>query len=41
MSTHVRLLGPDDVPLMNALLATFAEAFDDLDAYAAKTPQED
>ena len=33
-------LTANDVPLMNALLRTFGEAFDDVDAYTANPPSE-
>jgi aminoglycoside 3-N-acetyltransferase I len=31
-------LGPDDVPLMEALLATFGEAFDEMETYRGNPP---
>ena len=37
----IRHLTPNDVPLMNALLRTFGEAFNDLDTYTANRPSED
>jgi aminoglycoside 3-N-acetyltransferase I len=36
----VRQLGPDDMPLMMALLTMFGEAFDDVDTYTAHRPDE-
>lgn len=41
MSVDIRQLTPKDVPLMDALMRTFGEAFNDLDAYTAKRPSED
>ena len=38
MSVDVRQLTPDDVALMEALLATSGEAFDDVDIYSANRP---
>ena len=38
MSVNVRQLKPDDVALMEALLATFGEAFDDADTYGENRP---
>jgi aminoglycoside 3-N-acetyltransferase I len=37
---QIRHLTPNDLPLMNALLRTFGEAFDDLDTYTANRPSE-
>jgi aminoglycoside 3-N-acetyltransferase I len=34
----VHHLAPDDVPLMEALLVTFGEAFDDVDTYTGNRP---
>lgn len=34
----IRKLGPEDVALMEAMTATFAEAFDDVDTYAGARP---
>ena len=41
MSLVIRHLTPDDVPLMDALLKTFGEAFHDVDTYTANRPSED
>jgi aminoglycoside 3-N-acetyltransferase I len=41
MSLHIHQLTPDDVPLMEALLATFGEAFSDLDSYTGNRPSAD
>ena len=41
MSVTVRQLTSDDVSLMQALLTTFGEAFDDLDTYTSSPPSED
>jgi aminoglycoside 3-N-acetyltransferase I len=38
---QIRHLTPNDLPLMNALLRTFGEAFDDLDTYTGNRPSED
>lgn len=38
MSLAIRALGPDDVAVMEAMLATFGEAFDDPETYAGKRP---
>lgn len=35
---RITQLAPTDLPLMDALLYTFAEAFDDADTYAGKRP---
>jgi aminoglycoside 3-N-acetyltransferase I len=37
---NIRTLTPDDVPLMQVLLRTFGEAFNDLETYTAKSPSE-
>lgn len=34
----IRQLGPDDIALMQALLTTFGEAFDEVETYAAARP---
>ncbi len=34
----IRLLGPDDVPLMEAVSAMFGVAFDEIDTYTAARP---
>jgi aminoglycoside 3-N-acetyltransferase I len=41
MSVDIRHLTPNDLPLMDALLRTFGEAFNDIDTYTAKRPSED
>lgn len=41
MLVDIRHLTPNDVPLMNALLRTFGEAFNDVDTYTANRPSED
>lgn len=38
MSLDIRHLTPDDLPIMDALLATFGEAFDDVATYTANRP---
>ncbi len=38
MPLSIRPLTPDDVVLMEALLTTFGEAFEDVDTYGAKRP---
>lgn len=38
MSLDVRQLTPDDVEMMEALLATFGEAFDDVGTYTGNRP---
>ena len=38
MPLVVHHLAPDDVPLMEALLVTFGEAFDDVDTYTGNRP---
>ena len=40
MFIDIRHLTANDVPLMNALLRTFGEAFNDVDTYAANPPSE-
>ena len=40
MFIDIRHLTPTDVPLMNALLRTFGEAFNDGDTYTANPPSE-
>jgi aminoglycoside 3-N-acetyltransferase I len=37
----IRHLTPNDVPLLDALLRTFGEAFNDVDTYTANRPSED
>src|SRR5688572_29341341 len=37
-SFNVRQLGPDDVALMEAMLTTFGEAFDDMETYGVRRP---
>ena len=39
--TAIRLVGPDDVPVMRRMLRMFGEAFGDLDAYTSKPPGDD
>ena len=39
--TQIRLLTPGDVSLMEALLTTFGEAFNDLDSYTKRRPSVD
>ena len=41
MLVDIRHLTPNDVPLMDALLRTFGEAFNDVDTYTANRPSED
>jgi aminoglycoside 3-N-acetyltransferase I len=41
MLVHIRQLTLNDVPLMDALLRTFGEAFNDVDTYTANRPSED
>jgi aminoglycoside 3-N-acetyltransferase I len=41
MLADIRHLTPNDVSLMNALLKTFGEAFNDVDTYTANRPSED
>lgn len=36
----VRVLGPDDVPALRALLAVFGEAFEDVERYTAAQPDD-
>jgi aminoglycoside 3-N-acetyltransferase I len=38
MSVHIHHLTPDDIPLMEALTATFGEAFEDVNTYTANRP---
>jgi aminoglycoside 3-N-acetyltransferase I len=38
MPVEIRHLTPNDLPLMDALLRTFGEAFNDADAYTANRP---
>ncbi len=40
MPVDIRHLGPNDVPLMEALLTTFGEAFNEVDTYGASRPGE-
>jgi aminoglycoside 3-N-acetyltransferase I len=40
MSVDIRHLTSNEVPLMEALLRTFGEAFNDMDAYTANRPSE-
>jgi aminoglycoside 3-N-acetyltransferase I len=40
MLVDIRHLTPNDVPLMDALLRTFGEAFNDVDTYTANRPSE-
>jgi aminoglycoside 3-N-acetyltransferase I len=40
MSVEIRHLSPNDIPLMEALLTTFGEAFNDLDTYTTNRPSE-
>lgn len=40
MSVDIRRLTPNDVPLMEALLAMFGEAFNEVDTYTANRPSE-
>lgn len=41
MSLDIHLLTPSDLPMMEALLTTFGEAFNDLDTYTRKLPSAD
>ena len=41
MLVDIRQLTPNDVPLMDALLRTFGEAFNDFDTYTANRPSDD
>jgi aminoglycoside 3-N-acetyltransferase I len=41
VSLVIRHLTPDDIPLMEALSATFGEAFDDVDTYTGNRPGAD
>lgn len=38
---EIRQIGPDDVPLLEALATTFGDAFDDTDAYTGHRPSAD
>lgn len=38
MPAEIRQLAPDDVELMNALLTTFGQAFNDMSTYTANRP---
>lgn len=40
MSIDICQLTPNDVPLMEALLTTFGEAFNEVDTYTANRPSE-
>lgn len=40
MLVDIRHLNPNDIPLMEALLKTFGEAFNDVDTYTANRPRE-
>lgn len=40
MAVDIRQLTAEDVPLMDALLRTFGEAFNDVDTYTAKRPSD-
>jgi len=40
MVVDIRQLTPHDVPLMDALLRTFGEAFNDVETYTANRPSE-
>jgi len=41
MSFEIRHLTPDDIPLMEALLVTFGEAFHDVETYTGNRPSAD
>jgi aminoglycoside 3-N-acetyltransferase I len=41
MDLDIRLLTPDDMPLLDGLLRTFGEAFDDRETYTTKRPSDD
>jgi aminoglycoside 3-N-acetyltransferase I len=41
LSLHIRQVPPNDVALMEALSATFGEAFDDVDTYTGNRPSPD
>jgi aminoglycoside 3-N-acetyltransferase I len=41
MACTIRRLSSDDLPLMDALLTLFAEAFEDPESYSAKRPSPD
>lgn len=34
----IKVLGPDDLPLMDQLLNVFADAFEDPEAYSSQRP---
>lgn len=38
MSLEIRQLKPSDIELMNALLTSFGEAFNDIETYTTKRP---
>lgn len=40
MPLDIRHLTPNDIPLLEALLTTFGEAFNDVDTYTANRPSE-
>lgn len=40
-SCRIHLLGPDDLALMDGLLTTFGEAFDEVETYGAARPDAD
>lgn len=40
MSLNIRHLTSNDIPLLEALLTTFGEAFNDVDTYSANRPSE-
>ena len=40
MSLRIHLLTPNDISLMNALLTTFGQAFDEMETYTAKRPSD-
>ena len=40
MSVNIRQLTPNDIPLMEALLTTFGDAFDEADTYLTSRPSE-
>lgn len=37
-SPNIRLLGPDDVPLFEAMMTMFGEAFDEIETYTSDRP---
>lgn len=41
MTFEVRVLTPDDIPLMQALLRMFGEVFNDMETYTARPPDAD